>query len=130
MQAATGFPLVVDGDVATTREPTDEELRLLREVLDPKVDPRQGGAELMRTALTELVGVEHPVVQTGMGWVAGPRLVAGTAEAGGLGILASATMTFDELVAADRRGAGPHRRSRSASTCAPTRPTPRTASTC
>jgi NAD(P)H-dependent flavin oxidoreductase YrpB (nitropropane dioxygenase family) len=35
-----------------------------------------------------------------MGWVAGPRLVAGTAEAGGLGILASATMTFDELAAA------------------------------
>ncbi|MDT4949056.1 MAG: hypothetical protein QOJ37_1651 [Pseudonocardiales bacterium] len=54
----------------------------------------------MKTALTELVGVQHPIVQTGMGWVAGPRLVAGTAEAGGLGILASATMTFDELVAA------------------------------
>jgi NAD(P)H-dependent flavin oxidoreductase YrpB (nitropropane dioxygenase family) len=54
----------------------------------------------MKTALTELGGVQHPVVQTGMGWVAGPRLVAGTAEAGGLGILASATMTFDELVAA------------------------------
>jgi NAD(P)H-dependent flavin oxidoreductase YrpB (nitropropane dioxygenase family) len=54
----------------------------------------------VRTALTELVGVRHPVVQTGMGWVAGPRLVAGTADAGGLGILASATMTFDELVAA------------------------------
>ena len=54
----------------------------------------------MRTALTELVGVKHPVVQTGMGWVAGPRLVSATAEAGGLGILASATMTFDELVAA------------------------------
>jgi NAD(P)H-dependent flavin oxidoreductase YrpB (nitropropane dioxygenase family) len=54
----------------------------------------------VRTALTELVGVEHPIVQTGMGWVAGPRLVAATAEAGGLGILASATMTFDELVVA------------------------------
>ncbi|TCO46701.1 NAD(P)H-dependent flavin oxidoreductase [Actinocrispum wychmicini] len=54
----------------------------------------------MKTALTSLVGVEHPVVQTGMGWVAGPRLVAATAEAGGLGILASATMTYDELVAA------------------------------
>ncbi|MDT7577919.1 MAG: hypothetical protein QOH17_4252 [Pseudonocardiales bacterium] len=54
----------------------------------------------MRTALTELVGVRHPIVQTGMGWVAGPRLVAATAEAGGLGILASATMTFDELVTA------------------------------
>ena len=54
----------------------------------------------MKTALTELVGVRHPIVQTGMGWVAGPRLVAATAEAGALGILASATMTFDELVAA------------------------------
>jgi NAD(P)H-dependent flavin oxidoreductase YrpB (nitropropane dioxygenase family) len=54
----------------------------------------------MRTALTELVGVRHPVVQTGMGWVAGPRLVSATAQAGGLGILASATMTFDQLVAA------------------------------
>ncbi len=53
--------------------------------------------QLLRTPLTELVGVRHPVVQTGMGWVAGPRLVAGTANAGGLGILASATMTCDEL---------------------------------
>jgi NAD(P)H-dependent flavin oxidoreductase YrpB (nitropropane dioxygenase family) len=54
----------------------------------------------VETALTRLVGVRHPVVQTGMGWVAGPRLVAATAEAGGLGILASATMTFDELARA------------------------------
>ena len=54
----------------------------------------------MRTALTDLVGVRHPVVQTGMGWVAGPRLVSATAEAGGLGILASATMTYAELEAA------------------------------
>ncbi len=51
----------------------------------------------LTTALTELVGIRHPVVQTGMGWVAGPRLVSGTANAGGLGILASATMTFEEL---------------------------------
>ncbi|WP_410602109.1 NAD(P)H-dependent flavin oxidoreductase [Amycolatopsis sp. lyj-90] len=54
----------------------------------------------MKTALTELAGIRHPVVQTGMGWVAGPRLVSATAEAGGLGILASATMTYDELAAA------------------------------
>jgi len=51
----------------------------------------------VNTALTELVGVRHPVVQTGMGWVAGPRLVAATAEAGGLGILASATMGYGQL---------------------------------
>jgi NAD(P)H-dependent flavin oxidoreductase YrpB (nitropropane dioxygenase family) len=53
--------------------------------------------QLLRTPLTDLVGVRHPVVQTGMGWVAGPRLVSGTANAGGLGILASATMTIEEL---------------------------------
>ncbi|MEV5198297.1 nitronate monooxygenase [Streptomyces sp. NPDC053720] len=56
----------------------------------------------MRTALTELVGVRHPVVQTGMGWVAGPRLVSATARAGALGILASATMTTGQLRAAVR----------------------------
>src|SRR6201999_3256253 len=50
-----------------------------------------------RTPLTELIGIEHPVVQTGMGWVAGARLVAATSNAGALGILASATMTLDEL---------------------------------
>ena len=49
------------------------------------------------TPLTKLVGIEHPVVQTGMGWVAGARLVAATSNAGGLGILASATMTLAEL---------------------------------
>ena len=58
--------------------------------------------QLLRTPLTELTGVRHPVVQTGMGWVAGPRLVSATANAGALGILASATMTFDQLAAAIR----------------------------
>ncbi|AZS90118.1 nitronate monooxygenase [Streptomyces griseoviridis] len=56
----------------------------------------------METALTRLVGVRHPIVQTGMGWVAGPRLVSASANAGALGILASATMTLDQLRAAVR----------------------------
>ena len=34
-QEATGFELHID-DVVETRLPTDEELRLIREVLDPK----------------------------------------------------------------------------------------------
>lgn len=54
------------------------------------------------TRFTELVGVRHPVVQTGMGWVAGPRLVSATANAGALGILASATMTVEQLRSAVR----------------------------
>ncbi|MFV8189182.1 NAD(P)H-dependent flavin oxidoreductase [Streptomyces sp. AF1B] len=51
----------------------------------------------MQTALTRLVGIPHPIVQTGMGWVAGPRLVSAAANAGALGILASATMSADRL---------------------------------
>ncbi|MCX5168422.1 nitronate monooxygenase [Streptomyces antibioticus] len=51
----------------------------------------------METALTRLVGVRCPIVQSGMGWVAGPRLVSAAANAGALGVLGSATMTVDGL---------------------------------
>jgi NAD(P)H-dependent flavin oxidoreductase YrpB (nitropropane dioxygenase family) len=51
----------------------------------------------LQTRLCELVGVKYPIVQTGMGFVAGPGLVAATSSAGGLGVLASATMSLDEL---------------------------------
>ncbi len=54
----------------------------------------------LNTRLCELVGIEYPIVQTGMGWVAGPRLAAATSNAGGLGILAASTMDFDQLRAA------------------------------
>ncbi|MFJ5798012.1 NAD(P)H-dependent flavin oxidoreductase [Streptomyces decoyicus] len=56
----------------------------------------------IETPLTKLVGVRHPLVQTGMGWVAGPRLVSAAANAGALGILASATMTVGQLRSAVR----------------------------
>ncbi|MFF4584575.1 NAD(P)H-dependent flavin oxidoreductase [Streptomyces sp. NPDC001388] len=52
---------------------------------------------MRETALTRLTGVRYPVVQTGMGWVAGPRLVSAAANAGALGVLGSATMTADGL---------------------------------
>jgi acyl CoA:acetate/3-ketoacid CoA transferase beta subunit len=35
-QEATGFPLRITGEVPETRLPTDEELRMIREVLDPE----------------------------------------------------------------------------------------------
>jgi NAD(P)H-dependent flavin oxidoreductase YrpB (nitropropane dioxygenase family) len=54
----------------------------------------------LHTELCELLGVQYPIVQTGMGWVAGVRLTTATSNAGGLGILAGATMTFDQLRAA------------------------------
>ena len=54
----------------------------------------------LRTRFCVLVGVDYPIVQTGMGWVAGARLTSATANAGGLGILASATMDLGQLRAA------------------------------
>ena len=54
----------------------------------------------MRTALTELVGIDHPIVQTGMGYVSDARLTAATANAGGLGIVAGGTMSTRELAEA------------------------------
>ena len=54
----------------------------------------------LHTRICELFEIEFPIVQTGMGWVSGPALTAATSEAGGLGILAAATLTYDELEAA------------------------------
>jgi NAD(P)H-dependent flavin oxidoreductase YrpB (nitropropane dioxygenase family) len=51
----------------------------------------------LHTRICDLFGVRYPIVQTGMGWVSGARLTAATSQAGGLGILASATMTLPEL---------------------------------
>jgi NAD(P)H-dependent flavin oxidoreductase YrpB (nitropropane dioxygenase family) len=59
-----------------------------------EVDPR------LQTRATKLFGTKYPVVQTGMGWVANSRLTAATSNAGGLGILAAAPMTFEQMVAA------------------------------
>jgi NAD(P)H-dependent flavin oxidoreductase YrpB (nitropropane dioxygenase family) len=56
----------------------------------------------LRTPACSLFGSRYPIVQTGMGWVAGARLAAATSAAGGLGIIASATLTFDQLETAVR----------------------------
>ncbi|MFD6866132.1 NAD(P)H-dependent flavin oxidoreductase [Streptomyces diastaticus] len=60
------------------------------------------GSGPFATPLTELTGVRYPIVQTGMGWVAGPRLVSASANAGALGVLASATMSVERLRSAVR----------------------------
>ena len=52
---------------------------------------------MLQTRLTELLGCQYPIVQTAMGWVADPRLVAGSCNAGGFGFLAGATIAADEM---------------------------------
>ena len=51
----------------------------------------------LKTPLTELLGCKYPIVQTAMGWVADPVLVAGTGNAGGFGFLAGATIPPEEM---------------------------------
>jgi NAD(P)H-dependent flavin oxidoreductase YrpB (nitropropane dioxygenase family) len=52
---------------------------------------------MLETRLTELLGCKYPIVQTAMGWVADPRMVAGSCNAGGFGFLAGATIPADEM---------------------------------
>ncbi len=52
---------------------------------------------MLRTRLTETLACRYPVVQTAMGWVADPKLVAGACNAGGFGFLAGATIPPREM---------------------------------
>ncbi len=101
--AATGFPLAVPADV-----PVTPAAHAGRAGPDPG-PPRPGraarrgtprgttGSRLIRTPLTRLLGIRHPIVATGMGYVSGARLTAAASAAGALGIIASATMSHGEL---------------------------------
>lgn len=53
----------------------------------------------MRTRLTELLGIEHPVMLAGMGGVSYAPLAAAVSEAGGLGCLGASTMRDDQMEA-------------------------------
>ncbi|MDE7444676.1 MAG: enoyl-[acyl-carrier-protein] reductase FabK [Lachnospiraceae bacterium] len=45
----------------------------------------------MKTRITELLGIEYPIIQGGMAWVAEHHLAAAVSEAGGLGIIGAAS---------------------------------------
>lgn len=44
----------------------------------------------MKTRITELLGIEYPIIQGGMAWVAEHHLAAAVSEAGGLGLIGGA----------------------------------------
>lgn len=58
---------------------------------------------IFRTSLCDLLGIEYPIVQSGMGGVAGPDLVAEVCRVGGLGILAGLNVPPEELRKGIRR---------------------------
>ena len=51
----------------------------------------------MKTKITELLGIEYPIIQGGMAWVADCYLAAAVSEAGGLGLIGAASMPGDVL---------------------------------
>ncbi len=55
---------------------------------------------MIKTRITELLGIKYPIVQGGMMWVSRAELVAAVSNAGGLGIITAFTFpTPDELAA-------------------------------
>jgi enoyl-[acyl-carrier protein] reductase II len=52
---------------------------------------------MLRTRLTDVLGVEHPVMLAGMGGVSYHRLVAAVSEAGGYGCFGASTLPAEEL---------------------------------
>ena len=52
---------------------------------------------MFRTALTETLGIEYPIIQAGMGGVAMADLTAAVSNAGGLGVIGGAMLTADGL---------------------------------
>jgi len=49
----------------------------------------------MKTRITELFGIEHPIILSGMSWISVPKMVAAVSNVGGLGILAAGPLDAD-----------------------------------
>jgi hypothetical protein len=116
--AATGFELAIDGRRAGDPGAGRRRPRTCWHARPGRLRRTRGGARTRgEVAVTDStrqdpfrgtgsgrvllhVRVRYPIVQTGMGWVSGPELTSATCEAGGLGILAAATLDHQEMVAA------------------------------
>ncbi len=51
----------------------------------------------MKTRMTELLGIDYPIMLSGMNWLTTPKLVAAVSQAGGLGVLATQHYDLDGL---------------------------------
>ena len=48
----------------------------------------------MKTSITKLLGIEYPIIQGGMAWVAEYHLAVAVSEAGGLGLIGAANSGY------------------------------------
>ncbi len=51
----------------------------------------------IRNRVTDLLGVEHPIVQAPMGWIARAQLASAVSNAGGMGIIETSSGQLDEI---------------------------------
>lgn len=58
---------------------------------------------MFKTRITEMFGIEYPIVQGGLMWIARAELVSAVANAGGIGFLTALTHTTPEALAAEIR---------------------------
>jgi NAD(P)H-dependent flavin oxidoreductase YrpB (nitropropane dioxygenase family) len=61
------------------------------------------GTSRIRTRITDLFGIDHPIIQGGMQWVGRAELVAAVANAGGLGFITALTQPSPEALAVEIR---------------------------
>jgi enoyl-[acyl-carrier protein] reductase II len=54
----------------------------------------------MKTRITKLLGIEYPIILSGMSWISIPHMVAAVSNAGGLGMLATGPMNAEMTRAA------------------------------
>lgn len=57
----------------------------------------------MKTKITELFGIKYPIILPGMSWISVPELVAAVCNAGGIGYLASGSLSPDKTRSAIRQ---------------------------
>ena len=50
---------------------------------------------MIKTSITEMLGIEYPVFQGGMAWIADGELAAAVSNGGGLGIIAAGNAPAD-----------------------------------
>src|SRR5262245_32902522 len=59
--------------------------------------PMRRSFPLMKTRITELLGIEHPIVQAPMGYIARAQLASAVSNAGGLGIIETSSGRLEEV---------------------------------
>src|ERR1700677_3584925 len=62
----------------------------------PRENPAWGG-RMIKTRITEMLGIEYPIVQAPMGWIARAQLASAVSNAGGLGIIETSSGELDAV---------------------------------